>query len=334
MIRISFLFIFSFFLSFSFAQKEPVSVAFYNLENLFDTVDSPMSGDFGWTPGGGKAWDTERYQRKLNHLAYVIEKLDADDKQAGPDILGFCEVENRTVVKDLINTSPIDHAGYEIVHYDSPDHRGIDVGLLYRKDRFELIDSKTYTLTFPGEDYNTRDQLLVVGKLQGEKVHVIVNHWPSRRGGQEKSNYRRVEAAKLTKSIIDSVQNAEALANIIVMGDFNDDPDNESIADVLQATSDKSKVGDNGFFNPLANLLSKDCGTLCYRDDWFLFDQILLTKSLLDKDGLKYEKSNIYDDESIRVQGGKYDGHPLRTHAGTLYLKGYSDHFPVYVIFE
>src|SRR6056297_3034473 len=334
MIRFTLLLILSAFITVAFPQKMEVSVAFYNLENLFDTVDSPKPGDFGWTPGGGKAWDTERYERKMNHLAYAIEKLDGDPKQAGPDILGFCEVENRAVVEDLIQTAPIDEANYAIVHYDSPDHRGIDVGLLYRKDHFELIDSKTYTLTFPGEDYHTRDQLLVVGKLRGEKVHVIVNHWPSRRGGQEKSNYRRVAAAKLTKSIIDSVQKVETEANIIVMGDFNDDPDNESVADVLQSTSDKSKVRDNGFYNPLANLLSKDRGTLCYRDDWFLFDQILLTKSLLDKEGLKYKKSNIYDDESIRVQGGKYDGHPLRTHAGTLYLKGYSDHFPVYVILE
>ena len=208
------------------------------------------------------------------------------------------------------------------------------MGLLYRIDQFVLIDSETFTLTFTGEDYHTRDQLLVVGKLRGEKVHVIVNHWPSRRGGPQKSNYRRVAAAELTKSIIDSVQAVDAEANIIVMGDFNDDPDNESISKVLGATTDKSEMTDKIFYNPLAKLLTADRGTLCYRDDWFLFDQILLTKSLLDKDGLKYKKSNIYDDESIQVQGGKYDGHPLRTHAGTLYLKGYSDHFPVYVIFE
>lgn len=334
MLRIALLLSFLFTFSHSFAQEQKVSVAFYNLENLFDTLDAPRSGDFDWTPGGRKAWDTKRYQKKLNDLAYVIEKLDADSQNPGPDVLGFCEVENRAVVEDLIKTKPIAKANYGIVHFESPDHRGIDVGLLYRQDRFKVTGKKTYTLHFPGEDYRTRDQLYVEGELLGEKVHLIVNHWPSRRGGPKASNYRRVAAAKLCKSIIDSVQQVDPQANIIVMGDFNDNPSNESISQVIRAEPKVKDVKKQGFYNPLAKHLTDERGTLCYRDVWYLFDQILLSKSLLDDEGISFTRADIYDDESIQVQGGKYDGHPLRTHAGSLYLKGYSDHFAVYVLFK
>ncbi len=315
-------------------EKANYSVAFYNLENLFDTLDSDMPGDFAWTPGGGKIWNSKRYGRKLDNLAYVIDKLDGNNKQHGPAVIGVCEVENRSVLEDLIQTKPINQAGYDIVHYDSPDHRGIDVALLYRKEFFEVISSKTYTLHFPGEDYHTRDQLLVTGKLNGEKVSIIVNHWPSRRGGPEKSEPRRIAAAKLCKHIADSVKKADKNANLIIMGDFNDNPADKSITEVMEATGNKENLDDFTYYNPLANKLNPHRGTLCYRDTWYVFDQILISKPLLDDKGLSFKQSVLYDDEHIRVKKGKYKDHPLRTHAGTLYLWGYSDHFPVYVVFE
>jgi predicted extracellular nuclease len=312
-------------------EKNEVSIAFYNFENLFDTIDSNMDGDFDWTPGGNKIWNTKRYTKKLENLAYVIEKLDGNENLPGPDLLGFCEVENRTVVEDLIKSKPINSANYGIVHYEGSDKRGIDVGLLYRTDNFEVTHSKSYKLIFEGEDYHTREQLMVTGNLYGEKVNVIVNHWPSRRGGPEKSNYRRVQAAKLTKSIVDSIIKVDAKAKIIIMGDFNDDPSNESISQVLGASVEEKAAKKTGLYNPLAKKLTKTEGSLCYRDVWFLFDQILITPNMISGKSFQYESAHIFNDESIQVQGGKYDGHPLRTHAGAKYLRGYSDHFPVFI---
>lgn len=316
----------------SFSQeKNDASIAFYNLENLFDTIDSNMIGDFDWTPGGAKIWNTKRYSIKLHNLASVIARLDGNETLPGPDLLGFCEVENRSVVEDLINTPPINKANYGIVHYDSHDKRGIDVGLLYRKNNFKVISSKSYELVFDGENYKTRDQLIVTGELYGERINVIVNHWPSRRGGPVKSEYRRVHAAKLTKSIADSIKKADPNAKIIIMGDFNDDPFNESIKKVLGATKDIKELKSANYYNPLANKLTKTEGSLCYRDEWFLFDQIMLTPNLVNGKKLQFSSATLFNDESIQVQGGKYDGHPLRTHAGSIYLKGYSDHFPVFI---
>lgn len=316
----------------SFGQNQKdISVAFYNLENLFDTIDSNAEGDFDWTPGGKKIWNTKRYTKKLNNLAFVIEKLDGDENQHGPDLLGFCEVENRSVVEDLIKTKPIDAANYGIVHYEGSDKRGIDVGLLYRKDNFEVVHTKSYKLIFEGEDYQTREQLMVTGKIYGETVNIIVNHWPSRRGGPVKSNYRRVHAANLTKAIADSIKKSDANARIIIMGDFNDDPTDESIAEVLNAVGEPENMKNADFYNPLAKKLTKTEGSLCYRDEWFLFDQILITPNMVSGKKLQFESAHLFNDESIQVQGGKYDGHPLRTHAGSLYLKGYSDHFPVFI---
>ncbi|PLX24242.1 MAG: endonuclease, partial [Salinivirgaceae bacterium] len=282
-------------------EKNETSIAFYNLENLFDTIDSNAKGDFDWTPGGNKIWNTERYTKKLKNLASVIEKLDGDENLPGPDLLGFCEVENRSVVEDLIKTSPIDKANYGIVHYEGSDKRGIDVGLLYRKDNFEVTHSKSYKLIFEGEDYHTREQLMVTGKLFGEKVNIIVNHWPSRRGGPEKSEYRRVHAAKLTKSIADSIKNADPKAKIIIMGDFNDDPINKSISEVLGATSDEKALKKAGFYNPLAKKLTKTEGSLCYRDIWYLFDQILITPNMISGKGIQYNSAQLFNDESIQV---------------------------------
>lgn len=311
---------------------EKASIAFYNLENLFDTIDSPIEGDFEWTPGGEKIWNTERYNLKLDNLAFVISNLDGNADEFGPDILGVCEVENRSVLEDLIKHEVVKKSDYGIVHYESPDHRGIDVGFLYRKSAFEVQNSRTATLTFKNEDYNTRDQLVVSGLLYGELIHVIVNHWPSRMGGPEKSDFRRVHAAKLTKTIIDSIYAVDKKAKIVIMGDFNDDPSNKSIAEVLGAKGEQKGLKKGGFFNPMVNLLTPTRGTLCYKNEWFLFDQILFSSYWFNSKGLNFSQADIFDNEKVKVESGKYQGHPLRTHAGKYYLKGYSDHFGVYSV--
>lgn len=319
----------------TYAQNtDKASIAFYNLENLFDTIDSPIEGDFNWTPGGDKIWNTKRYNLKLENLAYVISNLDGNPNATGPDILGVCEVENRSVLEDLVAVPLMKTSDYGIVHFDSPDHRGIDVGLLYRKKAFEPQNTRTATLTFNNEHSHTRDQLVVSGLLYGESIHVIVNHWPSRRGGPEASNTKRTQAAKLTKSITDSIYKVDRKAKIVIMGDFNDDPSNNSIIDIIGAKSSSKGLKKGEFFNPMASLLTPTRGTLCYKDEWFLFDQILFSSYWFKSQGFNFSHAEIFDDEKVKVASGKYKGHPLRTHAGKLYLKGYSDHFAVYSMVE
>lgn len=310
------------------------AIAFYNLENLFDTIDSPIEGDFPWTPGGDKIWNTERYNNKLNNLAYVISNLDGNADEVGPDIIGVCEVENKSVLQDLVANPLMKVSDYGIVHYESPDHRGIDVGFLYKKGSFEVKNSRTATLVFEGEDYHTRDQLIVSGLLYGELIHVIVNHWPSRRGGPENSDFRRVHAAKLTKSIVDSIYETEPKAKIVIMGDLNDDPSNKSVSEVLGAIDNQNNLKKGGFFNPMISLLTKTRGTLCYKDEWFLFDQILYSSYWFQSEGFNYKSAEIFDIGKVKVATGKYKGHPQRTHAGKLYLNGFSDHFGVYTLVE
>ena len=220
--------------AFAKAHSTPkkVSIAFYNLENLFDTEDDPNTLDDDFTSDGYKNWNDSRYSKKLNKLSRVISQIGFKETLQAPALLGVAEVENREVLLRLTETKDLKDLGYDVVHYDSPDERGIDVGLLYRKDYFEVIDSETVSVYLESEhgerDY-TRDILHVTGNLQGVKIHVIVNHWPSRRSGVEESEPKRITAAQKNRSIIENIQAEDPEARIIVMGDFNDGPHNNSI---------------------------------------------------------------------------------------------------------
>lgn len=314
-------------------------VAFYNLENLYDTINDPKVSDEDFTPDGKYAWGSMKYKNKLEHMSEAISKIGGNYAPNGSVVLGVAEIENQSVLEDLVKMPALKKANYGIVHYDSPDKRGVDVAFLYSKDHFQTINSKAFPLVLPNEpDFRTRDQLLVEGLLDGEKIFVIVNHWPSRLGGEEKSSYKREAAAALTRHLADSVKNLDAQAKIIIMGDLNDDPINNSCKKVLNAKEKPEEVTADAYLNCTWALYDKGVGSLAYDDKWNLFDQIIISPALLAPRGSKfsYWKAQIMNLDFLTQQEGRYKGYPLRTHASGAYLNGYSDHYPscIYLIKE
>lgn len=308
-------------------------IAFYNIENIFDTIDQPEVNDIEFTPDGSMKWGTMKYMAKLDKMSFAISQIALDQTKAGAVIIGLCEVENRSVLEDLVKQPAIKDRSYEIVHYDGPDRRGVDVALLYNPAFFIMTNSKSYRLHSPDTAFRTRDQLMVSGYLQNEKVHIIVNHWPSRSGGELRSRPKRNEAAALTRSIVDSLFTIEPTARIIVMGDLNDDPHNESVANILKAKENKEEVQPGELYNVFWKTHRKGIGSLAYNDQWNMFDQIILSHELLHpgEDKLYLWKSEIFNRSFLIQQEGAYKGTPLRTHAGGVWLNGYSDHFPTLV---
>ena len=314
------------------------TIAFYNLENLFDTENDPDKFDEASPIMEMKANVEEVYKKKVHNMARVIADIGYDDTKNAPAIVGVSEIENIKVLEDVVNDPLLVKKDYGIVHYESPDARGIDVALLYQKRIFSPTTTSSHELKIYDDISRkrvyTRDQLLVTGKLDGELIHIIVNHWPSRRGGEARSRPKRVAAAKLNKHIIDSIQSIDPYAKIFTMGDMNDDPTNASLKEVLNAQSKKNKVKLKGIYNPFEKLFKKDgLGTTAYRDAWSLFDQILFTKPLLDKDYSSYRfyKAGIYNKLYLTNKKGRYKGYPKRSFADGNFTDGFSDHFPVYV---
>lgn len=311
------------------------AVAFYNLENLFDPERDETIFDEEFTPKGANSWTAEKYRKKLNNMAFVISKLAKEHCPDGPAILGVSEIENKRVLEDLIKTNDLAPMGYEIVHYDSPDRRGVDVGLLYNPKLFQVTSSRTYAYNTLDDtayvNFKTRDQLLVSGKLAGDNFHVIVGHWPSRRG--DKSSELREYAAALSKHIADSIYKADNNAKIVIMGDFNDDPTDVSCRVVLNAKRKQSEVEPGGLFNTMWEFYRKGIGSIAYQGKWSLFDQIIISHSLLGKDlsSLKFWKAEIFNRDFLVQKTGRNKGYPFRTFSGNQFLNGYSDHFPTLI---
>ena len=285
------------------------TVAFYNLENLFDTVNDSLTFDDDRTPDGKDNWTIERYNHKI---------------------------ENRQVVEDLLNHPHLREKDYGIIHYDSPDERGIDVALLYKKEAFLPTSFVSLRLLLTNEnDYRdyTRDQLVVSGLLDGEEMHFIVNHWPSRSGGEARSKPNRIEAARLNKRIIDSISELSPKAKIISMGDLNDDPIDDSLKKILKTKGKVADLENSDLYNPMEILYKKGIGSLAYRDRWNLFDQIYFTANIVQEspDQYRFWKAGVYSPSYLIDKKGQYKGYPLRTYAGGNYIGGYSDHFPVYI---
>jgi len=310
------------------------TIAFYNVENLFDTVNDSLYFDDEMTPEGNYNWTLARYGLKISHIAEVISKIGQSTTQTCPDIVGLCEVENLKVIKDLVKHPFLRPYGFNIIHYDSPDERGIDVALIYKDSRFIPMSFRSHRLLIFNDsdqrDY-TRDQLVVGGLLEGEELYIIVNHWPSRSGGVARSNPYRKAAARLNRRIIDSLVRLNIDAKIISIGDFNDNPTDRSIKNILTST-DKENAKSPALFNPMETLYNKGDGSLAYRDQWSLFDQILLSKNLINETRNSYTfwKAGIYHPSFLQIKTGNYKGYPFRTHVAGRYTGGYSDHFPVY----
>jgi hypothetical protein len=311
-----------------------VCVAFYNVENLFDTINDPNVRDDDFTPAGVNRWNTKRYYEKLDNLAEVILKLGQELNPDGPAVLGLAEVENRAVLEDLAAHKSIRDRNYQVVHYPSPDLRGIDVAFLYQPKYFTYISSTPYPTVIEGRPgFITRDQLLLTGELLGERTHYIVAHWPSRRGGERRSRPLRVAKAKIARHIIDSIQDAEPGAKIIFMGDLNDNPTDMSIVRYLRSRGSVKGIKDDELFNPFESLYKRGIGSNAWRDSWSLFDQILISSNLLGEDysSFRYLRAGVFNRPFLRQPSGRFQGYPFRSYGGGVYLGGYSDHFPTYV---
>lgn len=345
-----------------FAQTKKVTlhtVAFYNFENLFDTINNP-NNDEEWLPEGTQRWTSAKYGRKLINLSRVLAEIGTSDKQKNsPTFIGGCEIENRNVLEDLVKMPILQSSEYGIVHYDSPDKRGIDVALLYKKKHFKVTSSSNIPLiVYKNQqakvkekekdeitddviaDLNekrlyTRDQLLVTGFLDGEEINIIVNHWPSRSGGEKKSSPFREAAGALNRKIIDSLIKINPKAKIITMGDLNDGSYNRSVKVALGAKLKKSELqSPRDIFNPFEQMAKDGNATLFYRDAGDVFDQIMVSEEFVNQDGkldfstFKYWKSGIYNKSFLVQMTGQYKGYPLRH---SMNEEGFSDHFPVYI---
>lgn len=314
------------------------TIAFYNLENLFDTENDPITYDDDRTPEGKDHWTEEVYQAKLKNMAQVISEIGSDVTGTSPAIIGLCETENRKVLEDLVNQEPLLLKEYGIIQFDSPDRRGIDVAFLYQKRLFNPTNYKAHALRiYDNEDATkrvfTRDQLVVSGMLDGEKIHFIVNHWPSRSGGEARSRQKRIRAAKLNKHLVDSIFVEEPYAKIITMGDLNDDPTSPSIQTILKPVKKKEEMKIKELYNPMYSMFKKGLGTLAYRDRWNLFDQIIISTELTKEDYTSYRfyKAGIYNKAYLANSKGQYKGYPYRSFANGAFTGGYSDHFPVFI---
>ncbi len=314
------------------------TVAFYNVENLFDTINDVNKNDEASPIMEIEKGRTEIYNKKLKNLSKVISEIGYSETNSFPTIVGLSEVENKTVIEDLINTGKLKDGNYGISHFDSPDARGIDVALIYRKEFFKVLNEKNHKLILnddtSGEIIFTRDQLVVDGLLEGDRYFLIINHWPSRYGGELRSRPFRNKAAKLNIEIIDSLNSTHKNPKIITMGDFNDDPKNESIKDILNSKNYQLNLNDNDLYNPYENMHTEGIGTLVYRGYWNLFDQIIISGSLLNKSSkaFSFYNSFIFKEKYLINQNGNYKGYPFRSFAGGRYLDGYSDHLPVYIL--
>ena len=317
-------------------------VMFYNLENLFDTVYYGHNDDYDFSAQGNHQWNGTKYWQKQHNMAYAISQMDVKGSPAeGPVIIGVSEVENITVLQDLVKQPELQGRRYQIVHHDSPDPRGIDVALLYNPRFFKVLNVTTQRVNkyLPDEpDFYTRDQLTVTGMLAGEKVSVIVNHWPSRRNGAEASSYKREAAGRMARETMDSLLRDDPNQGIIFMGDLNDDPQNRSCCEALGAKKDiEDCIEPGSCFNPWWNILNKGIGTLGYRGNWNLFDQIIFTDYFLrnydskDKPTLTYSRAEVLNRKFLRSSEGSRQGYPLRTFSGGIFLNGYSDHFPTMI---
>lgn len=322
-----------------FAQTKQYKVGvigFYNCENFYDTIDDPKINDDDFTPAGQMRYGTAIYTDKVARLAEVLSQIGKDITPDGLAMFGVAEIENQKVLEDLIAQPAFKGRNYKIVHYDSPDQRGVDVALIYNPKYFRVLTS--YPLNVPlmedGKPHPTRDILWVQGIYDGDTVNVYVNHWPSRRGGEEASAPNRALAAGVAKKAIDEKMKENPNVKVILMGDLNDDPTSPSVTKVLGAKGDKDKVGKGEMYNPWVKFTKNGIGTLAFDDSWNLFDQIMVSYGFLDQkqSGYFYSKASIFKKDFMITQTGSHKGYPLRTFNGNEYQHGYSDHLPTYIV--
>lgn len=302
------------------------SIGFYNLENLFDPFDTEKNLDKDFTPLGKYKWNQEKYNQKIDHLATAISKMGLMRSNKPPVILGVCEVENESCLQDLIMSEPLKKINYGFVFHKSRDVRGIHVALLYQKNHFQVLEYNAHALDLSSESETeyTRDILHITGNLLGKRIHLLVNHWPSRTDGTQKTNEKRVKASNLVQELILQITQDEAEAKIMIMGDFNDDPCSESIEALIS----------KGFINPMADFQKQKKGSVKFKGQWIIFDQIMFNKNLLEASWFNYLEAHVFVEPNLIQKTGRFKGSPKRTFTGNYHLGGYSDHFPVFIYFE
>ena len=307
------------------------TIAFYNVENLFDTVDDPQNdGDNEFLPTAPKAWTMDRYEHKLNNIGLVMKGM------GYPIIMGVSEVENKKVLEDLAKIESLKDYSYQVVHEESPDHRGIDVALLYQPEFFQVLETATYEVTIDDpqiQNYTTREILMVKGMVGNETLYVFVNHWPSRSGGEAKSEFRRITVAEVLKEKIEELQTMDSAAQVIIMGDFNDEPTNKSVQQVLGAKiSKETTTTPNVLYNCTTSLTAQGAGSYNYQGNWQMIDQIITTGNLSSTDNaIQVTNFQVYKDDMLLFTHPDYGPTPDRTYGGDNYYGGFSDHLAIYV---
>ena len=341
MARVAIVFILCFYVSIGYTQKKnsPFQIAFYNLENLFDTINDIGKEDIEYTPKGVKNWESEKYWHKINHLARAIASF---NHWKGPELLGVCEVEHRHCLEDLVQQSSLEQFNYGIIHKESKDKRGIDVACIYKKNRFQVLDYQYIPVQLQKNNRPTRDILYVMGSIDGQDtIHVFFNHWPSRYLGAGASEPKRMIAAEVLKGKVDSISKLNLQAKIIISGDFNDDPIDKSISEILEAKNKLIDTTSFFLFNTSDSIYhQKELGTHKFRDHWSVFDQMIISSTLFkksDSEGFFYQNfsSAVHHKKWLLTYDDQFTGNkPFRTFYGNEYLGGYSDHFGVSILLE
>ena len=336
------------------AQKKEQNhvIGFYNLENLFDTYNDPVKNDEEFLPEGKNKWTDAKYQKKLQNMAKVIRSM-KEENGVWHALLGVSEIENRLVLEDLVWEEQIREANYQIIHYDGPDRRGVDVALLYKPEIFKFIESESIPFTFEGssidfimtkeqQDYfKTRDILMVHGTIDGEHFAVYVAHLPSRAGGKKGGNQLRDRGGEIMYAHAMKMQEKYPGIKIICMGDMNDNPTDPSMAQYLHGREFKEEVTDADFFSPFTSMLKAGFGSLAYQGVWSIYDLLLVNNALTHPQegtfGLRqlHKKGyygRVYNPKFLTNQQGQYKGTPFRTFSNGAFIGGYSDHYPTYIV--
>ncbi|MBP9068771.1 MAG: hypothetical protein KBG47_04645 [Bacteroidia bacterium] len=309
------------------------AIGFWNVENLYDTLNDVWKNDEEFTPSGTNAWTGPRYWTKIDRLAEVISQMATDVTPDGLAILGLCEIENKSVVEDLVKNVRLKKRNYKVLHIEGPDARGVDPSFIYNPTYFTVTKSVSYHVTLPDTGYKTRDILVISGLFNGEPLSVLINHWPSRRGGELKSRQGRINAATMARHIADSIVKLNPETKIAIMGDLNDDPTNESVKKYIGTYGDVKEAVAGDYFNPMEKLFADGIGSLAWKDSWNLFDQILLNKPFLGEYfSWNYYTVRVFNKAFLKSDHGNFKGYPFRTYSGSAYTAGYSDHFPVYIV--
>ena len=334
----------------AYAQEKNYVIGFYNVENLFDIYDDPVTDDAEFLPEGKNKWTQPKYEKKLHNIARVINAM-KDETGVYHTVLGVSEIENRLVLEDLVSLPELAAANYQIVHYDGPDARGVDVGLLYRPDQFTYVDSESIPFTFEDSEieftldeeeqkaFKTRDILMVHGQIDGEDVAVYVAHLPSRIGG--KGADLRPRGAEIIYNHVRRLKQEYPDIKVVVMGDMNDNPTDESMVVRLHSKGEIAGMGPEDFYSPLIEMLADGYGSLAYRGVWNIYDNILVDYNLAQAPdgGLKIRPihkngyyGRVFKKPFMTQQSGQYKGTPFRTFSNGAFIGGYSDHYPTYIV--